>query len=209
MIQTWIADVTALLEKQKYLQCYNRVPEHRQKKADRLRIQADKALSVGAWTLLQKMEKEYSLQGNFIYNISHSGNCVLCSVEDGTSKSSKLGCDLEKVGEPNIKIAERFFCESEYRLIREYDEKRQREMFYRYWVLKESFMKATRMGMELGMDQFEIAFSKEDKPYLKDKPEVFPEDYYFQEYVVEGMPYRIAVCADSDAFAPEIQMVKL
>ena len=155
MIQTWIADVTALLEKQKYLQCYNRVPEHRQKKADRLRMQEDKALSVGAWTLLQKMEKEYSLQGNFIYNISHSGNCVLCSVEDGTSKSSKLGCDLEKVGEPNIKIAERFFCESEYRLIREYDEKRQREMFYRYWVLKESFMKATRMGMELGMDQFE------------------------------------------------------
>lgn len=209
MIQTWMADVTALFEKQKYLQLYDRVPEHRQKKADRLQMQADKALSVGAWALLQIMEKEYSLQRNFVYNISHSGYCVLCSVEDGTSRSSKLGCDLEKVGEPNIKIAERFFCESEYRLIRECDEKKQIEMFYRYWVLKESFMKATRMGMKLGMDQFEIAFSKEDRPYLKDKPAVFPEDYYFQEYVVEEMPYRIAVCSDCDTFAPQIQKVKL
>lgn len=209
MIQTWMADVTALLEKQKYLQCYHAVPEHRQKKADQLRMQADKALSVGAWVLLQKMEKGYSLQRNYIYNISHSGSCVLCSVEDGTSRSNKLGCDLEQIREPNIKVAERFFCESEHCLIQNCDGEKQKELFYRYWVLKESFMKATRMGMKLGMDQFEIGFSKEDKPYLKAKPESFPENYYFQEYVVEGMPYRIAVCSDCDAFAPEIQMVKL
>lgn len=209
MIQTWIADVTALLEKQKYLQCYNTVPEHRKKKADQLRMQADKALSVGAWVLLQKMEKEYSLQRNYIYNISHSGNCVLCSVEAGTSRSSKLGCDLEQIGEPNIKVAKRFFCESEYRLMRDCDAAEQKELFYRYWVLKESFMKATRMGMKLGMDQFEIGFSNEDKPYLKTRPEAFPEDYYFQEYAVEGMPYRIAVCADCKVFAPEVRVADL
>lgn len=209
MIQTWMADVTTLVEKQKYLQYYHAVPEHRQKKADRLRKQEDKALSVGAWVLLQRMEKEYSLQKNSVFNLSHSGNCVLCSVEDGTERIGKLGCDLEQVKEPNMKVAERFFCESEYQLIQACKENRQAEQFYRLWVLKESFMKATRMGMGLGMDRFEIRFSDADKPYLHTKPDAFGEDYYFQEYVVEGIPYRMAVCADCNAFAKTVRVVQL
>ena len=37
----------------------------------------------------------------------------------------------------------------------------------------------------------------------------FPEQYYFKEYIVEKLPYKIAVCADSDQFAEEIKVVKL
>ena len=84
-----------------------------------------------------------------------------------------------------------------------------RELFFRYWVLKESFLKATRMGLSLGMDSFEIGFSDEDKPYLMDKPQTFWEEYYFREYAVDGLPYRIAVCADCKDFAPKIRVATL
>ncbi len=36
MIRTWIADVTSLLEKEKYLQYYKIVPDFRKEKADKL-----------------------------------------------------------------------------------------------------------------------------------------------------------------------------
>ena len=38
------------------------------------------------------------------------------------------------------------------------DEKEQAEWFYRFWVLKESFMKATRRGMGLDMRTYEFAW---------------------------------------------------
>lgn len=211
MIQTWIADVSPLYKKEIYLQYYYAVPKWRQEKADRLQKHSDKALSVGAWALLQQMEKEYSLHENYIYNISHSGNCVLCSVEDEKGKSSRLGCDLEEVKLSwNRKVAERFFREAEFHRIWDCgNESEQRELFFRYWVLKESFLKATRLGLRLGMDSFEIAFSDEDKPYLMDKPQTFREDYYFREYTANDLPYRIAVCADCEDFAPEIRFAAL
>ena len=86
------------------------------------------------------------------------------------------------------------FCTSEFqRILEQNTEEERAEEFYRYWVLKESFMKATRLGMKLGLDQFEIAFSKEGNPYLIKQPEEFPQKYYFKEYEVADIPCKIAV----------------
>lgn len=210
MIYTWLADVSALLEEEKYRYYYYMVPTHRQEKADRLLRQADKALSIGAWCLFQQMEKQYYLPKNAIYNLSHSGNYVLCSVEDSGNEIHQLGCDLEAIKNAKPHVAKRFFCEGEYQLIEGMQSKEaQRDMFYRLWVLKESFMKATRLGMRLGMDQFEIGFSKEDKPYLKRQPEEFAGEYFFQEYILAGIPYRIAVCSNVRDFSGEISIIEL
>lgn len=210
MIYTWLADVSALLEKEKYAEYYEKLPVHRREKADRLLRQEDKALSVGAWCLYEQMVQEYELPGNGVYNLSHSGNFCLCSVDDSGDESCSLGCDLEKIRDSRRQVAERFFCEGENDLIQEMQsEEGQRERFYRLWVLKESFMKATRLGMKLGMDQFEIGFCKADKPYFKKQPWEFPGAYYFREYVVEELPYRIAVCSNVDDFSEQIRMVEL
>lgn len=204
MIRTWVADVSTLHDEARYLRYYRQVPVYRQKKADSLLTQEDKALSVGAWVLFQKMKQEYGLGEDIVYNLSHSGTCVLCSVDDSGNSDRKLGCDLEQIKTPRLKVAKRFFCESEYQIVLE-----KQEMFYRYWVLKESYMKATRMGMKLGMDKFEIGFTKEDKPYLKMKPPAFQEECYFQEYTIKEIPYRIAVCSDCDEFVANIQLKKI
>ncbi len=198
MIQTWLADVSALYDFNTYKQYYERVPRFRREKADRLRMQQDKALSVGAWILREEMKSEYHLPEEFVYNLSHSGDYVLCSVEDDYRKKPKLGCDIEKIGPERQKLANRFFCESEKRWVEETGQ------FYRMWVLKESFLKATGYGLQLGLDAVEIRFSKEDRPYVSCMPEGIAGQFEFQEYTAEGVPYRICVCASGGEFAQDI-----
>lgn len=204
MIRTWIADAAPLLSEEQYLAYYHTVPAHRKEKADRLRFQADKALSVGAWVLFEKMRKEYGLGKEVPFNLSHSGSYVLCSVEDSGETSVKVGCDLEKIKEDRLDVAKRFFCEEEYRSVLE-----KKQDFYRFWVLKESFMKATRLGMKLGMNEFEIGFTESGEPILKSKSEKVKGQYYFKEYEWGNLPYRIAVCANRNDFDEVLHVVNL
>lgn len=201
MIVTWMADVSALEEESVYQKYYAQVPDFRKEKADHLKMQEDKALSVGAWILLEQMKKTYNLQEEVVFNISHSGNYALCTVAVG--KSVKVGCDIEKVQGERFKIAERYFCPEECEQIQNTED------FYRFWVLKESFMKATRMGMKMGLNKFSFAFSAEGTPFLTKQPKEFADKYYFKEYKLENLPYKIAVCSDLNAFTEELRCVKL
>jgi 4'-phosphopantetheinyl transferase len=124
---------------------------------------------------------------------------VLCSISTRQPKLQKeetvhLGCDIqERKGAP-LHLAERYFCESEYQTILQHGEKqKQIETFFRFWVLKESFMKATRQGIRLPMNQFEIELG--DPPRLVRQPDMFSRNYVYHEYVVEKIPYQIAVCS--------------
>ena len=165
MIYTWAADVAPLLDPIIYEAYYREVPQWRQEKADRIRFSEDRALSIGAYVLYQKALRESGLSTEMCFNLSHSGHYVLCSIAD--EKEKRTGCDLEKIGTPGMKVARRFFCSSEWQYIREQESgEEQTEAFYRYWVLKESFMKATRFGMKLPLDSFEIRLKDEGAPVL-------------------------------------------
>lgn len=210
MIRTWLADATILLEKQKYLQYYKKVPDFRKEKADKIVSEEGKALSIGVWTLLERMRETYGIKRDAVYNLSHSGKYVLCSIDDSGKRNLKLGCDIEGVKEIREGVARRFFCESEFRYImRQETDAKKAEEFYRYWVLKESFIKATRLGMKLGLDQFEIKVESGCRPYLLRQPEAFPEPYYFQEYELTDIPYKMAVCSNTDEISKEITMMTL
>lgn len=183
-----------------------------------------RAQSIGVWILYEQMKKAYGIEADTAYNLSHSGDYVLCSVSTG--QKAKVGCDIEEMKEPNLKIARRFFCTAEYeRIAGEDHEAMRQEFFYRYWVLKESFAKATREGLALGMDTFEIALGSPS--VLVRQPEAFPEQYYYREgalsdgklilrdtgkYTVKreecrektgSGKYRIAICS-TDSFIDEI-----
>lgn len=204
MIRTWMADVTSLLEEKQYCKYYDHVPKFRQEKAEKLRFANDRALSVGAWVLYEKMREAYNLSEHAPFNLSHSGSCVLCSVEDAGDVSVKVGCDLEEIKEERLKIAKRFFCEEEYKYILENE-----GSFYRYWVLKESFIKATRYGLQMGLNEFEIRYMSPNEPVLCKQPDYIEGQYYFKEYDVGELPYRVAVCANQNNFAGELCMIKL
>lgn len=117
MIRTWIADVTSLLEKEKYLQYYKIVPDFRKEKADKIVYQEGKALSVGVWVLYEKMRRTYGLSKNAVFNLSHSGQYVLCSVVDSERQIWHLGCRYRRCQAGETGVARRFFCASEFQRI--------------------------------------------------------------------------------------------
>lgn len=210
MIRTWVANIRPLLDETCYRMCYERVPKFRQEKADALKLVQGKAQSVGVWFLYEQMKKEYGIQKDTAYNLSHSGEYVLCSVHEGNDSKILVGCDIEEIGTCNMKIARRFFCQSEYeRIASETDEEYRRELFFRYWVLKESFIKATREGLAMGLDTFEIALGEQGKPsVLLECPVRYREPFYYMESVTEDQRYRIAVCSTDEEIDPEIRVME-
>ena len=159
---------------------YNLVPKERQDKIDYYRFEKDKKLSCGAYLLLKKLldeEKIYNpefKEGKYgklyisnykdiYFNFSHSGKMVSCGISD-----KELGVDIE-YNDPKIdlKIANQFFFNEEYESI--INSKSPSEEFFNYWVLKESYMKYTGLGMNLELNAFCIIIDDEIK--LKDSKE--------------------------------------
>ena len=155
---------------------YNLVSKNRQEKIDFYRFDKDKKLSCGAYLLLKKLLAEKNITNpifktekyckvyisnheNIHFNLSHSGKIVLCAISD-----MEVGADVEYIDrEIDLNIAKHYFYNREYENIM--NAKNRPEEFFKYWVLKESYMKYTGLGMNLKLNSFEIII--EDKIRLK------------------------------------------
>ena len=200
-VKTFLADISGLLDEKNYRKIYKKVPAFRQEKADRLRHREDQAQSIGAWYLWMKIQERYQIpeSAGESFNLSHSGKYVLCSAD---VSGEKVGCDIECIRKYHQRLAEKYFCASEYERIRSADEAERTEMFYRYWVLKESFLKATRKGLVMGLNTSEIQIPKHGDPVLLRQPEEIKETYYLKEYQTDVA--RIAVCSTNPDFDENI-----
>ena len=123
------------------------------------------------------------------FNLSHSGNMVFAVFSD-----REVGCDIEEIGKPQEKLAERFFCPEEYEhLMKIEDEHKRCEEFYRLWTLKESFMKVTGLGMKLPLDSFCFQLGER----VEIRQHINKEEYDFQELEItdkKGTKYKAAIC---------------
>lgn len=159
---------------------YELLPEQRKSKVDFYRFEKDKKLSAGAYLLLDAMlneknitnptfkTKEYgkayiSNHENIHFNLSHSGRMVACAISD-----VEVGVDVEYVDrEIDLNIAKHYFFNTEYESIMK--SPNPSNEFFSYWVLKESYMKYTGLGMNLNLNSFEIII--EDEIRLKNDEE--------------------------------------
>ena len=208
MVSVWAADITPLLIEETYQAYYDKVPEWRKDKADKLKNVDDKARSVGAWILREKMKKALRLPKSAVFNLSHSGKYVLCACSD--REGVQVGCDVEMTGVLRMAVAERYFCPAECEIIRAgEDEKEQTEWFYRFWVLKESFMKATRRGMGLDMRTYEFAWGPDGIPYIRKQPEEYPGIYMCREYEPGRGDARVAVITTDKEIEGRLHEVRL
>lgn len=108
------------------------------------------------------------------FNLSHTRGLIACAVTIG----HEIGCDVESLqrsGE-TVAIADRYFSASEIKALRALPQERQRERFFAYWTLKESYIKARGMGLALPLDQFSFLLESgppigiEFDPGLQDDP---------------------------------------
>jgi 4'-phosphopantetheinyl transferase len=153
---------------------YSSVSKDRQDKIDFYRFEKDKKLRAGAYLLLKKLLSEENITNplfktekygkayisnfeNVYFNLSHSGKMVLCAISD-----REVGVDIEYSGpEIDLNIAKLYFYNGEYESIM--NSQNPADEFFKYWVLKESYMKYTGLGMNLKLDSFEIKIGDEIK----------------------------------------------
>ncbi|MCH5211243.1 MAG: 4'-phosphopantetheinyl transferase superfamily protein [Oscillospiraceae bacterium] len=125
----------------------------------------DRKLSLGAWRIMESALKQHGfLAENVVigkngkpecdgvyFNLSHSADMVLCAVSD-----VPIGCDIEKVTDAPMEVAERYFSEKERRYIANAQNPADADRrFFRLWTMKESYMKMTGEGMSLSPDRLE------------------------------------------------------
>lgn len=195
---------------------YNSVSLDRKKKIDGYRFEKDRLLSLGAEILLQyalkksspdfesvsvkisETKKPYLENSDLHFNISHSGEWVICAISD-----CEVGCDIEKIDTPSMEIAEQFFCPEEYSDIKKtVSEKERNLLFYRYWTLKESFVKATGLGLSLPFNSFLI----ELKNQIRINQKVDDNKYSFFEFN-EISGYCCSLCSASEKTKAELKIV--
>ena len=109
------------------------------------------------------------------FNLSHTSGMTACALSLGTD----VGLDVEDTGRRvELSIAKRYFAPQEARFMETCPEADQKERFFEFWTLKESYIKARGMGLSIPLDQF--AFDIETSPIhiwmdtaLGDSPELW------------------------------------
>jgi 4'-phosphopantetheinyl transferase len=185
----------ASIEQLPYKKLYNAASPKRKVKADAMLFAEDKHRCIAAEALLRHALKEQGiydfqvltdkngkpyLQGLPVhFSLSHSGEFVLCAISE-----KAVGCDIQQSKQPDLKLAKRYFAAGEIRLLENAP-----ALFYRLWVLKESFGKAQGSGLNERVlrQEFDLTGAK---PVLKDNPELF-----FREFSLPG--YQCAVCSQT------------
>lgn len=107
-----------------------------------------------------------SLAGNSIqFNLSHSGSIALLAV----SPHYKVGIDVE-LERPQVEIeslGRRFFSPSEYSELMSLPGEQRAAAFFRYWSLKEAYIKAHGLGLSLPLDSFDVSLLPTRSGFLK------------------------------------------
>jgi len=91
---------------------------------------------------------------NVFFNISHSGDYVVCAVSD-----REIGIDIEKRAKARMEVAGRFFHGEEVAQLKMLEEDKQDQLFFNYWSVKESFLKYIGTGLARPLNSFIVSFS--------------------------------------------------
>lgn len=120
------------------------------------------------------------------FNISHSGDWILCGVSD-----SPIGIDVEGRATEFMPIAKRFFTKDEYTYIKCQLPINQYDVFCKIWTLKESYIKCVGEGLSIPLDSFCFDFS--DNHIRMYNYGILNTDYLFLSKKINNQ-YYMALC---------------
>ncbi|NLP14240.1 MAG: 4'-phosphopantetheinyl transferase superfamily protein [Clostridium sp.] len=140
-------------------------------------------------------------EDNFHFNISHSGDWVVCAVS-----YRPVGIDVERIKEIDFAIAKRFFSKEEAKdLFSKEGEEEKKDYFFKLWTLKESYIKADGRGLSLPLDSFSFKIKK-NKIFFTSQNEL--KDCFFKIYDIDN-EYKVSVCSLECEFPENITIKKI
>lgn len=136
----------------------------------------------------------------FNFNISHSGDFVICAIDD-----KPIGIDIEKIKQIEYKeIAKNYFTVSEFQYIISQDSENNLSKFYEIWTLKESYIKCCGLGLSMPMDSFSIDIDAYGN--IKSIIDNENNEYIFKKYGID-LEYKISVCSLGKKFSNCIEVL--
>ncbi len=126
-------------------------------------------------------------------NVSHTKGFGICALS-----TKKVGIDVEMWTTRKYcgKVVDKFHIR-ERELYETTEEAEKRELFFRLWVLKESFLKATGVGLSRPLNSFCVLDGEE-------------EGYFSKEYKVLEFPeLKIAVYSEDYEFKNQVEFLEI
>lgn len=114
--------------------------------------------------------KPYFEDNTVHFNISHSGEIVICAISD----ASEIGIDIEILSSITFDDFKIQMSENEWRKIQLADDKK--ASFFEYWTQKEAVIKAHGHGLSIPLKSFEI---------INNNTKISNENYYLEEIKVD------------------------
>ena len=193
------------------------VDEERRRKALAYRFREDRAASLGAGLLLhfasfclvpdlaKPLAIRHSANGKPYFagdkaprfNLSHAGEYVILAIG-----REEVGVDIAKPAGADEMLARRCFTSAELARVMPARSCFDADMFFRFWTLKESYLKF--IGTGLSVDPLRIEIRGESPITLLQDGEHKPCSLR----LFKTLPnYSIALCQQSDAILPQIDFV--
>ena len=127
------------------------------------------------------------------FNVSHSGSHAALAFSQ-----EEVGIDLEKEDDKfNVQeLARQFFAEEEKAKLEDQTGVKARQLFYRYWVRKEAYLKAKGVGLQEDLARYSMDFSgkssgKVDRWIVEDLKEASPGYFAAACGLIDDIPSRI------------------
>ena len=129
------------------------------------------------------------------FNLSHTEGLIAC----GVVLERDLGVDVENSTRMNnaTEVAEHYFSASEVKSLRELANASQQNRFFRYWTLKEAYIKARGMGLALPLDQFSIRLNDQGAPVGVDFTDKIQDDahlWFFEALNLQENYFAAIAC---------------
>ena len=127
------------------------------------------------------------------FNLSHSHNLALYAVAHGR----EVGVDLERVrfDETAMEIATQFFSALELAALRALPEHTRTETFFKYWTVKEAYLKAKGEGLAGGLEGLDVRLEEGQAELLRTTADQLEEMGAWEIKVSEPMPGYVAAVA--------------
>ena len=214
----YVTNTRILQAESLFNQWYSTLSTYRRGKVNQMRRPQDKCLSLGAGVLLHRALSDAGLvpeslsvsftpfgkpifngHPDFHFSLSHSEEIAICAISD-----APIGCDVEKMAPFDLRIAQRFFASEECRLLMETPRETQPALFCRLWVLKESYLKATGLGLSLPLNAFAV---QPGEPSILVSPQDAGNYAFAEPHIAEG--YGCACCVMGEATLEHMEYVDL
>jgi 4'-phosphopantetheinyl transferase len=126
------------------------------------------------------------------FNLSHTQGLICCAV----TLSVDVGVDVESVNRrvAHLNVADYKFSESEVAELKSHPQASQKQRFFDYWTLKESYIKAVGGGLSIPLDQFSFHIADDSNISMSFDSRLCDEPELWQNWLIHGSnEHRIAL----------------